>query len=1392
MAVDNYRTYFDLDDAYFPQINETTIAKAKWENTYPHETFIKLLENVNSMFDGKTKRSVWIHGSYGTGKSRCAFALKKILEVSHDELKAYWLQPGQLSWPLNKKPDLLTKFIGHKSRKIVTAYRYGSGSISSTQHLLLAVQESVKKALLEQGVAYTGENTLKDAVIAWIEQPAQKTFLNHLLESYKYNHWPQANADEVLTALRKGGDIQQLMNNIFELAVAEGITALNLTTEGLVAWIKDIITQNDIKIVFIWDEFSAYFKNNRNSLDQFQKLAEMCEDRFYFIIVTHETGGLINSNDKTWEILKQRFDFSEIELPDGIAFELISHARKVKPVAEPKWNNLADTINAWLPYSREAVMIATKVTNTDVIKGLLPLHPMGALALKYIAEAFQSNQRSIFNFMSQEIDGVQTFQWFVANTSPDDDYPLLTIDKLWNYFYDHHKDELTVDIRSIMDTFVRQQDLNIKEQTVLKTVLIMQAINHHFESRMDISASGRTTDLFRVTDKNLGLAFEGNRDLEGNAAINIAKKLVNDGVLYRRSLGGGVEVYAAAQLVSNISKINNIKEDIRKKINTASLVVEGGLADVLSLTPPLKLRYELESDPDKGKLTTVTSSDFTSTMNKLIQKIVNWKFQAVIAFAIDDKEYASFRRMIEVAANNPDYKDIIIIDALSTPLGDESLEQYIDFTANAMYYSSNDGQLSKQNSDKAKRVLDTDWKKRIADGSFIVYSPANRNGERVATLQGVLSILETAVKARFPDIFDFHKGLSGTMLRATQMAASAKCGAIEVSSGAVKDIEKAILINVWKTPEYWINQPHLTISKIKKLLEERISDAFGADGQISIAELYSVLENEFGFAPCNLSAFLAGFLLKEYACEPYRYYDAANGHDSMSPDKLKEMLGNYIGGAKSKDTYIVKMTDDEMAFYSLTEKAWGITPNSCGTAGQAAMAIKGKMSKFGLPVWCLAEVDNGGVYDVVEKYIELVQREGKDAHQKAIEIGRIAKNKSTLADNLISLLKKENYQEGMRVFLLHFEEGRIIELAREIGAEISLLTDVERLFSVDYSCLWNKTTGENEIRRLLTEYGFIRESNVILSTHPNSLNKCYSDWREKLKFVSISVEQLKIKLPNLAKLFDFLFKIAVQENIPTDQLKIFYAELTANMDSLSEFFKNEKRIFAEVYAAYLESLSDEDIDSVKSNCQTGMFTISSTDCNIKVKNKAEEFRQGQIKTQLFSLWQQKTGTRTPREWSNRYKMPILCMVYDTEYDSAKKTFDTLNRNNPTKAEIEESLVFLQTARFLQDLNDESKRRKAFIKSVIGKYTKILKDDVGVQNSLDRLSIEPYEWYRHPEVNRRIREIAQAEYDAGGSVAALQEIDSMDDATLKIYLKRLVKENMTVGLEIIKDGGESVE
>ncbi|AQU05372.1 hypothetical protein [Dehalococcoides mccartyi] len=1385
MANNNkYREYFDIDERYFPCIDDAAInAGAPWDNTYPHSTFIDMLtEMERALARQNNGRTLWIEGAYGTGKSQCAYALRKILEVPETELRAYW----DRYQPLKKKTDLLEKLIGHKKKGIVVAHRYASGGIMSARDLFFAVQESVKSALVQHNVSYLGENTLKESIIAWLEDTDHKLMFNSLLQNPD-KEWKalfsQSTADEVLNTLRKNGEVKSLVDNIFRLADKEGITALTIDSDRLINWLSDIIDCNNVRIVFIWDEFSDYFKNNRESLSEFQKVAALVQNKpFYFIVVTHEPQQIyVADNDRgNQSKVSDRFISIPIVLPDNIAFDLIGPAFNVKPAAKPQWDILADDLNDRVKNSRSKVMTVAKIDNPQVMKDIMPLHPMAALLLKNIASAFKSNQRSMFDFIkSSNTDDVKAFQWFIENTGPFEDHPLLTVDMLWNFFYEKGRDNLTSDIRLILDTFPQQQDLREDEKAVLKAILIMQAIDQRL---------GGTIDLFKATEQNLSYVFEGIPDLEGTKSANLAKGLKDKGILVANPISGGRYVYAAAVLAGDQAKIDSYKKDVRQNSTTSKLVTEGGLSTVLSLSPALRLRFE--SEPGTGKIMPVTAADFTRTINILRDRATGWNFHAVIAFAKDEAEAATFRKTLRTAVADKQYENIVFIDALSTPLGSEAFEQYVDFSAMAMYYQGSNNTSSRESSDKAKRILDQDWKNRIYNGQFVVYTYVNQEGEKLGNGQGVASVLQTIVTTKYPYVFDFAKSLTESQLKITPaMKQSAKSGISQITSGVVIGVEKHILPTVWKIERYWENPTtvSLPISKIKVEVDKRIEAAFARDGQIPIEEIYDFLEDTFGFAPCNLSSFIAGFLLKEYGREPFRYSDSSGGHEQMTQDKLAEMLGNYIGKSP-KPTYIVKMTADEMAFYELTEKAWSIPANSCSSAGQAAIAVSTKMRGLNLPVWCLEEVDTVGIFDVVQKYIELVQKEGNEAHKKAVEIGKMASAKPSLADNLFVLLTSDSCQKGMREYLRSFEGGKVIELASAIGAENNVLADIRRLFGVKHSCLWDKQTGEDEIRKLLTEYSVVKESNEILNTAAHSLPEAHKEWRERLKFIGISCEALRAKYLELAKVLDTLLKICKQEDILPEQLKAFHSELVAHGAEIRDLLNNDRRVFAEVYEPYLEDLSDNDIADVKSKLQTGLFELPKTDCNVKVKEASEEFLKNQLKSQLFRLWKDKTGTKTPREWSSRYRTPILCCVSETEYEKAKKAFETLNRNWGTDAEIKGALAFLESTTLFDVLADDVKRNAAFKCEIVGEYCTLLPDLDNVRDTLDRLSVDTYDWRDNPSVKGKVKQLAEAEYNAGGSDKVLVKIDEMDDAQLKQYLKRLVKDSITVGIEILANGG----
>jgi len=1346
MASKKYCEYFDVNESYFPCIDESAInAGAPWETTYPHETFIDLLNSAEKMLGGTTNRSIWIHGAYGTGKSQCAYALKKILEVPNDELRAYWDRYE----PLKKNKALLEKLIGHKEQGVLTAYRYASGSITSPQLLFLAVQESIRAALDAVPGSYKGENTLKESVIAWLTDSSHNAFVNSLLQKPEWvSEFSQSSADEIINSLRKRSDVSSLMESIFKMAEKEGITALSLTADSLCAWIKDIVAQNHTKVVLIWDEFSGFFRQNRNSLDEFQKIVALCQEtHFYFVIVTHpitSIAGASISKDDPMSVVQQRYKQIEITLPPNIAFELIGHAFSVIPAAKDQWEVMTGDLNSKISASKIAVMKAAVVKSDSVMQHMLPIHPMAALVLKNIASAFQSNQRSMFDFIKTPKDlDVHAFQWFIQNTRPDSDRSLLTVDMLWDFFYEKGKDYLTSDIKLILDTYPQQTNLTEKEKVVLKTILIMQAVDQRL---------GGTIPVLKATDQNLSYAFEGDWDVYENECKSIAKALVKKGVLIQTPIADGKQVYSAAVLAGDGAKIDRLKDEVRKNGTITKLVEEGTqLASALSLTPPLRLRYAVNTDT--GALPVVTVTNFVKMMDQLKVKDTSWHFFAVLALARTDEEAQTFRNMIKKTIGNAEYKTILVIDALSSPLGLELFEEYVSYSAMSMYYNGNNNQQSKDNARKAREVLDRTWRDRIHDGSFIVWSYANQDGEKATGANAVHTIMQTVVLNRYNHVPDFTKGLTESQLKNTQTKQVAKYGfGLSDVKGLIAGCEKTVLGKVWNRDTYWSDQEleKEPISIIKRSVDKLIHEAFRENGRISIDEICELLETAYGFAPCNLTAFVLGFLLKEYKGDPFRSQDSEGLRESMTPDKLSEMIGNYYS-KKAKTTYIVSLTPEEKSFYELTEKAWRITPNTCTSPTQASSLIQAKMRDFVYPVWTLEEVDNTGVYDIVKKYIALIQSDGKAAHTIAIEIGKIGMQRSSCGDHLQALLTADNCLNGMSLFIQHFEGGKLSTLAKEIGASDHVLSDIKKLFSVKHAAQWIASTGEDEIRKLTVEYSFVKVTNALLNVSKDSKEGAFKSWRELLKFLGLSCESIQAKYPALNNLFTLLLKIVNYEDILPDNMKMLRDELTIHNTEMHDLLSSPLNSFIDLYAPYLTGFSHEECEIIKNSITEDMFVLSATKGNAVVKKAADDYRKGQVKDQLFRLWSERTGgTKSPKHWSEHYKTPILCCIDPEIYGEAKKAFAVLNSSQHSESEIKMALEFCEGADFFDVIADSDYRNKCFMEQIVGCYSKLLPDITAIRSALEDTDIAPYDWADDPRIKAKIKNMASVEYNAGAA------------------------------------------
>lgn len=1392
-----YRSYFDIDEDYFPQVTEDLINKGKvdWKKFYPHATFIKLLENVIIVLTRQQKLSIWIEGAYGTGKSHAVLTLKKLLDSSEEDMKEYFER-------YSLSNDLFCKFQSVKNQgKILTIHRYGSSSIYNDRDLVIAIQESISHELEKRNITNKGEAALKDAAINWLSDETHKKFFDELIKNRYESIFAGDTVDSIIEKLENSSEtsVISLMNKVFHVADEEGISALKLDITGLIEWIRSIIKENNLKaIAFIWDEFTEYFMHNRNALTGFQALAELsATDPFYLTIVTHKSAALFDDTDADKKKILNRFvePTCKIELPENMAFQLIGAAmEKTKdPVLFDEWEFAEDDLNSRLRDSRALVKNSAHITDKELID-ILPIHPYTALLLKHISSAFNSNQRSMFDFIKNDRgDDVKGFQWFIDNYGPEDDDPLLTIDMLWDFFYEKGKEYLSPNIRTILDIYARQNVIGLQEeeQKVLKTILMLQAISQEV---------GDSVELFIPNDRNVNNAYDGS-DLENGAAEHIAEKLVRDEILFKKPMGHGKFQYSAMINAGDSSVIEKQKEELTKQTTTMQLVNSGELIEAITVPSPLRLRFAFKA---------ATAANFRNTINVLRNQESNYinKILVVVTFAKNDEESSALLKSIKEAVKDDTYK-MIFLDASVTPFGKDGFDQYIDYLANSSYHRGKDNSLATQYENLSKEILKK-WKERILNGEFMLYSHDIQNGNRIVDAVELAEEFKRIDSDKYPFGLERYSVIDN-MFMSSSLKQGAECGAKMVVSGTFRSsnpntkLEK-IFDEAGSDKEYWkvTENKNKQITIIKNKLEKLIQNSFKNEGKFSISSIYEVLKQPpYGFMPCNLTAFVMGFLLKEYATDSYQWSDGVNS-ESMSIIKLKEMIEEVIKiqmtpSIHYRDKYIHTMTEEARVFGNATAQIFDIPANQCASVDQSRLRICNKMKELGFPIWCLKyELDDCIVTtpkDVLEKIIDnftgLANSNNilgnKDESEFAMDIGKICiTNKDAIAD-LAKIVTKENCQKGMQKYIARINDGELLKLSDEINDNGAYITVVKQKFDAEASnWVWNMETANQKIQETIIEYKIIARSNSINSKTYN-FNTAIHEWCEKIGYMKVSFEATKPFVNDVSSLLEILSQIKRTSTLLDSQKKKFLELLDAQLDLFIQYYKNQIDYFKRACSFELDGLSNEEIVEVFAKLDYGMFTKDKSEYLRVVGSTVEEYKENQGKVKLKNIWKDNTGTATPKEWSNKYRMPVLCMIPHDEIAQAKEAFDAIQHSSSDKSVIMKALKYFENATFFEKLNKESERDKAFMSNVIKGYYVMLPDVQVVKDYLNsKVSAEPYDWYQSAEVDRKLKEFAEHEYSIKGNMKALAVIDKMDEAVVKDYLKRLIKDNMFVGMEIIKD------
>lgn len=1290
------------------------------------------------------------------------------------------------------------------SGRIITIHRISSANINTETDLIIAVQQSIMAALEENGINNCGEASMKDSFLEYVSDPDNRNYFSAVIKREQYAFdFAGLTVDKIEETVRSNDAAvsEDMMRRVITVLRDIGQYGILKDANAMSAWIKDIIDKNDIKaIIFAWDEFSEFLLNHPMGLTGFQTLLEISNSHpFYFITVAHEAQKIFADAQAAKKFLDRFQKPIEISLPENTAFKLMAQAMKITTdhVDAAEWNdNIKPQLNGDLSTVRQIILGFNRGSNKskftdDDLKSIVPIHPYAALVLRQIASMFNSNQRSMFDFIINE-NGDYGFKNFINSYGPFGKERILTVDMLWDFFCGKQVNGLSDDVRGIFLSYdsIKAESLEPDEQRVLKTILILQAVSIRLSN----------DELLSPNEQTLDLSFKGT-DWQFGKAIQIAKGLIAKDLVFEKPMANGRKEYCVANGNVGSDDIKKYKEQTVSETKTASLIVSAELLNATPLPKSVEMRYIVEP---------AANSSFQTAMNNHYRRTCRERIKVVITYAMNDTEAGQVRQNI-LKNNSMQNNDVMFIETL-TPMGKDLYDQYIEALAFSKYYSQKDKEQAKHFESQATSVL-RQWSQNIARGAFMVYTQDSKNGVRKANLADLQDFLKRYDLDKYPSGLEHLSVNNATLYGAYNLAQGAECGIKEETKSAYRITNKNSLENAldgaWKVKDYWkdSSKKTLPIVKIKSRIEEIIADSFSKNnGEVSILSIYDEMEKPpFGFMPTSITSFVLGFCLKEYANSNYFWSNHSN-NETMTHEKMKLMIANALNQRTNysknyKEEYIVTMTPKMRHFLKGTSAVFKIPEAQCTSLEGTRDQIRIKMKGLQFPIWCIKtllaneqlESSADVVSEVIDCYIGIANTANtvqQTESSLAEKIGQIYIDNSAVISDLVKLINDDKCREGMLAYIGEYKNGELCNLATKINDGGEYLDEVKKKFSAgDSNWVWNTVTADEKISDVILEYRIIVESNKSLSAC-HSLSDVVSEWNRRTNNIKMPCEVIAKQVGDLGVFLWLLQQVKLHNCIAEHDKQKFYDVLCNQREAFDVFYKNQEPYFIADANSLLSDLDDIEKSDIYCSLPSGQFTKSKHDYYNQVQQAIDSYVQSQWKKKMQAMWLEKTGTKDPIEWSAKYQTPILCMIPADKRSYSRKMFDIIKNNNPTEDDAKAAIDFMEKADFYDRLNDPAERDKQFMEAVVGTNAVLLNNIYDIRNKLiSKVSHEtPYYWLGSAAVQNYLKSMVDKEYKLRGSEMANQIIDNMDAAQLRDYLKRRIADDAEFGIQILKGEG----
>lgn len=424
----NYEDILDLNKNFQPAYDITNEFIGYWEQFIPNEKFYNILrETLNSLESNSSSEriSLWLKGTYGTGKSHATSVIRHILYDPLEQINSFLESISDVQVRSRIKSFRI-------NNKVFPIILKGISNITDNRTFALALEIATKKNLKE--------NTIEISVKSDFETMIEQINLNQ--GKIDWNNFIKDD-EELYMYIKNKSDLLSKLNNydieilrILEKSFSK--KGINFIKMDICQWLVEVLDElikQDIaqNIIIYWDEFTSILELDNSSilLTELQHIAELSFNKsIYLFIISHRDPHQTKFTKDEIEKVMGRFKPLDYSMEPITTYHIIEAAIKKKDLV--KWKQLRD-----LSYTNKLDSLITEISITegavakDKMKNLFPIHPITAFISTFIARNIGSTERSIFKFLYDKESG---FIKFIKENPGKNNTKFLTSEYLWDFF----------------------------------------------------------------------------------------------------------------------------------------------------------------------------------------------------------------------------------------------------------------------------------------------------------------------------------------------------------------------------------------------------------------------------------------------------------------------------------------------------------------------------------------------------------------------------------------------------------------------------------------------------------------------------------------------------------------------------------------------------------------------------------------------------------------------------------------------------------------------------------------------------------------------------------------------------------------------------------------------